>query len=145
MAFTERCSANHLLLPASLLQQRPRGCPSQNHKTAAMAPKKKDEGPKERPILGRFKNNLKVRLRHVLLTRSSTAAVVLATAVRVEQGCCQASWLIGGLPTSMHTHPEPPLNHAPCSTPAAVDGHCGPAQRGQEHAVQSADQAQCSR
>lgn len=55
-----------------------------------MAPKKKDEGPKERPILGRFKNNLKVRPRHLLLLmRNSSAAVVLATAVRVEQACCQ--------------------------------------------------------
>jgi len=26
-----------------------------------MAPKKKDDGPKERPLLGRFKSNLKAR------------------------------------------------------------------------------------
>ena len=32
-----------------------------------MAPKKKDEGPKERPVLGRFRSNLKVSYAITLL------------------------------------------------------------------------------
>lgn len=41
-----------------------------------MPPKKKEEAPKERPILGRFRNNLKVRA----LGRDGPAAVSVQTA-----------------------------------------------------------------
>lgn len=49
------------LSPFLFLLRRKRRGPPRSRRTHIMPPKKKDEGPKERPILGRFKNNLKVR------------------------------------------------------------------------------------
>lgn len=61
--------------PDSLSPSLPRRArTSAAHRAAAMAPKKKEE-PKERPILGRFKTNLKVRER-----RARSAGALLARA-----------------------------------------------------------------
>ena len=52
-----------------------------------MAPKKKDEGPKERPILGRFKSNLKVS--SLAQARAALAAAAPAAAAQKASICGQ--------------------------------------------------------
>ena len=58
-----------------------------------MPPKKKDEGPKERPVLGRFKSHLKVRN----VCRSSSA-VLMSVGVINTEGFVAVQIGIVGLP-----------------------------------------------